>query len=200
MVAKPLKTMEENIENLDSQIEETDTPVEESTEDVTALKEKLNELSGKNRQLFERAKKAEGFEKNPEGQWVKIQKAEEKPMPQSNEPDYAKIVFLKQENIIHPDDQKLVIDEAMRLKLPLTDIVNMEHIKSKLQILKDQREAQAGMPKDLGRGSGKTRQDVDYWLAKGETPDDLELAAKVIQARIDKETTGNKFSEELFTG
>ena len=76
----------------------------------------------------------------------------------------------------------------------------MAHIKSQLETNKDQREAQAGMPKGKGTASGKTQADVDYWLAKGETPDDLELAGKVIEARIKKETQGNKFSDILFTG
>jgi hypothetical protein len=201
--------MEEQLENdnssnvadeqeLETNVEET--PVE--TEDVTVLKEKLNDLSGKNKQLFERAKKAEGFEKNAEGHWIKTQKPEAPPLPvpQSNEPDYAKLAFLETKGIAHPDDQKLVQDEALRLKLPLTDILGMEHIKSKLQIAKDQREAQAGMPKGRGSASGKTQNDVDYWLAKGETPDDQELGQKVIEARIQKEKQGNKFSDELYTG
>jgi hypothetical protein len=188
--------MEEN-ENL-ALNEETGT--EEETEDATALKEKLKELSDKNRQLFERAKKAEGFEKNPEGRWIKPEKPEPEPKSQPIEPDYAKLAYLETKGIIHPDDQKLVQDEAMRLKLPLTDVLAFDHIKSKLTANKDQREAQEGMPKGKGSASGKTQNDVDYWLAKGETPDDLELAGKVIEARIKKETTGNRFSDELYSG
>ena len=217
---KPLKTMADEIienpdssngenENLDSLNEETGE--EEILDDPVVLKEKVNDLSGKNKQLFERAKKAEGFEKNAEGKWMKIQKPEAKPeaelKPQSNEPDYAKIAFLEQRGLTHPDDQKLVQDEAARLKLPLTDILNMGHIKSQLETIKDQREAMAGMPKGRGKaGGGATQQDVDYWIDQKnpdgtfKTPDDPALAEKVIEARINKEKQGNKFSDELFTG
>jgi hypothetical protein len=200
VVSKPLKTMEnENIENLDSQNEENPEG-ENGIEDVAALKEKLNELSEKNKNLFGRAKKSEGELKALREQIKSQEKPSENLDSQSNEPDYAKLAFLETKGIAHPDDQKLVQDEALRLKLPLTDILGMEHIKSKLQIAKDQREAQAGMPKGRGSASGKTQNDVDYWLAKGETPDDQELGQKVIEARIQKEKQGNKFSDELYTG
>ena len=208
--------MENANETLDSPNEETDEQELETgtseTEDVNALKEKMNELSGKNKQLFERAKKAEGFEKNAEGKWVKTPKPEAKPeppvleTPQSNEPDYAKLAFLKGEGIVHPDDQKIVQDEANRLKLPLTDILQMGHIKSQLETIQNQREAQAGMPKGRGSASGKTQGDVDYWVDKKkddgtyDTPSDSELAGKVIEARIKKEEAGNKFADEPYTG
>lgn len=207
MVTKPLKTMENENENLNSPNEETDgQEAETDIEDVTVLKEKIEELSGKNRQLFERAKKAEGFEFK-DSHWIKKEKSEPSaPEPQSNEPDYAKLAFLKGENVVHPDDQKIVMDEAARLKLPLTDILQMAHIKSQLETNKDQRESQAGMPKGKGSAGGKTQADVDFWINQKnpdgtfKTPEDPELAAKVIDARIKKETTGNKFSEDLFTG
>ena len=159
-----------------------------------------------NRKLYSRAKTAEGFTYNKETkEWKKEEKkvepiVEKKELEKSNEPDYARLAFLEQRGLNNPDDQKLVQDEAERLKMPLTDILGMEHIKSKLQTAKDQREAAAGTPKGRGSGSGKTQQDIDYWLAKGETPDDQELAEKVMDARINKEKQSSKFSDELFTG
>jgi hypothetical protein len=193
--------MEQELENL-ALNEETDGQEQPETdvEDVAVLKQQKEDLAAKNKQLFERAKKAEGFEKNSDGRWVKAQKPEVELKPQSSEPDYAKLAYLETKGFTHPDDQKVIQDEAVRLKLPLTDVMGMEHIKSKLQMMKDQRESMAGMPKGAGRGGGKTQQDVDYWLAKGETPDDQELAAKVIEARIQKETKGNMFSDDLYTG
>lgn len=165
-------------------------------------------LEKNNSTLYKRAKKAEGYEYDQDKKaWVKKEvKKEPEKEPEAkgavkpNEPDYAKIAFLEQRGLTHTEDQKLVQDEAARLNLPLTDILSMEHIKTRLATAKDQREAAAGMPKGKGRGSGNTAQDVDYWLKKGETPSDLELAEKVIDARIKKEEQGSKFSEELFTG
>lgn len=66
-----------NNENLDSLILDEDINLEENntSEDVGKLKEQ-------NKKLFERAKKAEGFEKQPDGSWVKKEKPQ--PKPQEN--------------------------------------------------------------------------------------------------------------------
>ena len=186
-----------------------------TNENVDEMREQLtseaNARDKTGRQLYTRTKKAEGFEKSKDGNWIKKEKptkADPKPIEpkKSNEPDYAKIAFLNGKGIEHSDDQKLVQDEAERLKMPLTDILEMEHIKSKLKGNKDERESQAGMPKGKGR-SGGTTQDVDYWLSKPqkkdgtyETPDDSELATKVINARITKQEKGQMFSDELYNG
>jgi len=176
--------MENENENLDSSNEEdknTDFENGENQEwnepDLDALKKDKDILSDKNKKLFERAKKSETEVKELREQLKKLSgdKPEDKSLDKSqpNEPDYARLAFLEQRGLTHPDDQKLVQDEANRLKMPLTDILNMDHIKSQLETAKDQREVKAGMPKGGGRaGSGATQQDVDYWLAKGETPDD----------------------------
>lgn len=199
MVTKPLKTMEnENLNSLNED-ENADSEIGDQSEKDNS-KEDEPVYSETERKLFERVKKSEGEKKILREQLKKYQSPEKSVESQSNEPDYAKIAFLEQRKIDHPDDQKLVQDEANRLKLPLTDILQMAHIKSKLAENKDQREAQSGMPKGKGSGGGKTQADIDYWLAKGETPDDQELAAKVIEARIQKEVQGHKFADDLFTG
>lgn len=118
--------------------------------------------------------------------------------PKSNEPDYAKLAWLNSNKVTHPEDQKIIMDEAERLKLPLTDVLNMEHMKNKLKDANDQREALDGSPKGRGKSGGTSQQDVEYHLAKGTTPDDLELAEKVINARMSKETSASKFSETLY--
>ncbi len=202
----------ENVENLDSPNEETpstDTETETVTEnvDVAALQKENKELSDNNRQLFERTKKAEGFTKDAEGEWVKAEKPEAtkepeaKPESQPDGPNYAEIAFLEGRDLKHPDDQKIVQDEAERLKLSLTDVLEMEHIKSKLEAVKNTREAEAGMPKGGKKAGGQTPQDVDYWIAKGETPEDAtQEFEKVIDARMKKEVDDSKFSDVMYSG
>lgn len=74
--------MEQEPENIDSPNDEPEvTPEGETAE------EKAERLEGLNKQLFERAKKAEGFEQ-VDGKWVKKPKTVEvKPKPTSKEPD-----------------------------------------------------------------------------------------------------------------
>ena len=187
--------LDEKIENADS---ENGGQSEDNSEDNSKKEEP--EYSDRERKLFARAKNNEdaakllreqGFERK-DGQWLKPT-PQEPLKPQSNEPDYAKLAFLKSEGIIHSDDQKLVQDEAARLKLPLTDILQMAHIKTQLETVKDQREAMAGMPKGRGQAGGKTQQDVDYWVQKDEVPEDLELAEKVINAKMKKDDSNRMF-------
>ena len=182
---------ETNDDVIDPVIEDVDETTEEADVDYKAEAEKWKGIAKRNETKLAKlqAKPAEAE-----------QKQETKTEVKSNEPDYAKLAFLEQRGLTNPDDQKMVQDEAERLKMPLTDILGMDHIKSKLKSAKDQRDAESGMPKGKGRGSGKTQQNVDYWLAKGETPDDLELASKVIDARMHKEKQSNKFADELYSG
>jgi len=164
-------------------------------------------------QQIKRLRKERDTYKAQKAHWKKKAEAkvEEKPKAKakeekSNEPDYAKLAFLKGEKVDNSDDIKLVLDEAERLKLPLTDILNMKHIKSQLKDNKDQREAEGGSPKGKGKSGGSASSEVDYWIDKKnpdgtyKTPEDQELAGKVINARIKKEESKNMFSEELFTG
>ena len=182
-----------------------------NNENVDEVKEQLSSeaiaLDKSNKQLYHRAKTAEGFTYDKtENKWIKkevkpeVKPNETKKETKTDEPDYAKIAFLEQRGLTNIEDQKLVQDEAERLKMPLTDILGMEHIISKLKTAKDTREANDGMPKGRGKSGGQSQHDVDYHLAKGTTPDDLELAEKVINARIKQESVANKFSDELYTG
>ena len=191
-----------DIDIKEEDLKEEDFSSEELESEDVDWKAKAQELKGiaKRRatQLGKaKAKLTEYANQPPE---PKEAKPQDKPVLQSNEPDYARLAYLETKSINHPDDQKIVQDEAVRLKLPLTDILAMEHIKSRLEANKDARNAQAGMPKGKGRSGGVTQNDVEYWLAKGETPQgDQELAEKVIDARMGKEKQ-NKFSDELYTG
>jgi hypothetical protein len=192
--------MEEELDNQPAlEVEDVQdiTPETEFATDLTV--EDYNKVKTSYESQKVRAEKAEKELKE-----LRSKQPLEKPTPKndepSNEPDYAKLAFLKSEGVTHPDDQKIVQEEANRLKLPLTDVLQMEHIKGKLKDSKDQREAQDGIPKGKGKSGGSNQQDVDYWLAKGETPtNDLELAEKVINARMRKEESKGMFSDELWT-
>ena len=187
---------------------ENDTPKNEDEQDIIPENESDDELT-KVKSAYEsqkvRAEKAEKEAKELKSQLEKkTPKNTETETPQkevkSNEPDYGKLAFLNSNKVNNPDDQKLVLDEAKRLNLPLTDVLGMKHIQTQLNDAKDQREAEDGSPKGKGKSGGSNQQDVDYYLAKGTTPEDVELANKVIEARIKKETNANKFSEELYSG
>jgi hypothetical protein len=197
-----------NNENLNSTNEETEVKVEEN-DDVGALKEKFEKVTNSNKRLFERAKKAETEVKELKEFKTKVEaekKAEtekkvtagQKELNQSNEPDYAKLAYLRTEGVTEGEDIKLVNDEAKRLNLPLNEVLSFEHIKAKLQTNRENREAKMGMPIGGKRGGGEGKGNVDYWLAKGGLPEgDQELAEKVVDARMGQ-SKGSKFADTMF--
>jgi hypothetical protein len=171
------------------------------------LKKEADALNESNKQLYARAKKAEGFE-NKDGKWVKREtppetKIDNPEAKKSDEPDYGKLAYLKSEGVSHPDDRKAVMEESKRLNLPIEEVLGMEHIKSRLRSAKEQREAEAGMPEGGSSKTGGNKGSVDYWVNKKdkagnyETPTDVELANQVIEARMKSEQSKNMFSDEL---
>lgn len=177
---------EEVVEEVESEEEETET-----TEEEEKPKETLEAREARLARQLEQTRKKLGKDVEPP----------KKETSTSNEPDYAKLAYLKTNNVEHPDDQKLVMDEANRLKLPLTDVLQMEHIKSRLATNNDARVAQDGMPKGSGRKGGVGKSTVEYYLAhENEIPDDLDLHNKVIDAKMSKEKNSNMFSSTPFTG
>ena len=192
---------------------------EENADDIGSLMKSADELDNSNKQLYTRAKKAEGFEPKTETvdgkkviKWAK--KAEKKPEPkptspeakQPDEPDYALDAFLEGRNIKNPDDNKLVKDEMKRLNLPAGDILEMEHIKTKLKDVKDQREAELGMPEG-GKGKTSGSKSVDYWINRTkkdkdgtiiyDNPTDPKLHNEVIEARMKSDASQQMFDESL---
>jgi hypothetical protein len=79
----------------------------------------------------------------------------------------------------------------------LSEIVNDSYFKSKLKDMSDERKVQSGMPKGKGGARGAEK-DVDYWIRKGETPKDLAMAEKVIQAKEAGDKSQSPFSDDPF--
>ena len=170
-------------------MEDEEVVVEETTEEETVTLSKA-EYEKLNQTLGSLKKEVKTYKKETEA-----------PQKESNEPDYAKLGYLNSVQVTHPDDQRAVIDEANRLKLPLTDVLQMEHMKARLQANDNQRTAENGSPSGSGRKGGAGKGDVDYYLANpDQVPTDLKLHNEVIDARIKRETDNNMFSSVPFIG
>jgi hypothetical protein len=184
--------MENQIENLDSTNEEI-VATEETTEETTATpNDDVAKLTETNKQLFERAKKAE----------QQVKELKSKIVPESQQPidiDRLDRLELKASKIDHPDDQKFIIDTAKRLKLDVTEVINDEFIQGKLKANREAREAREGLPSGTRRASGVGRNDVEYYLAHPDLrPDDQALAAKVIAAKQAQVATAGRFSDNMY--
>jgi hypothetical protein len=184
----------ETPKNNEGEENEAETLSAEQIAELQAKAAKADELEadvGRLKRDLKKAEKAAEQKKTPEKNEAN----------QSNEPDYSRLAYLEAKGFTNPDDQKAVMDEAERLKLPLTDVLNMEHMQTQLRNAADQRAAQEGMPDGKGRKGGPNKGEVEYYLAHpDEKPTDLEMANKVIEAKMKKEIDSNMFSEELYTG
>ena len=197
--------MEKNdqIEIKDEDIQETDFTPEEIADDTIDWKAKAQELKGIAKRRATQLSKAKDKLKS-----LSEAKIEAQPQPKEtqinkpNEPDYARLAetaYLKSEGISHLDDIKIVKDEAERLKLPINEVIGMEHIQSKLEANKTARTAQAGMPKGNKRSGAVTPDEVEYYLQNPDKrPDDFEVAKKVLAAKRKLSQDSNKFSDIMY--
>lgn len=177
--------------------EGSDQTTETSTEtvDVDTLKRERDELAQTNRQLFERAKKAEGFVK-VDGKWVKAPKAEEAVRAQeelqakTGELDEMQLDYLELKGITEEDDIAVIQKVMKRTGETLRQTLKDEYVQTKLKANQEKRSVQNAMPSNTKRGNSSGG-GLDAALAKyeatGELPNDFELRSQVINAKERKE-------------
>src|SRR5882757_499857 len=119
---------DENVETPDLRetTEDTTTSAEtvevETEEDLQALRERAalaDDLEAKNKQLFERAKKAEGFTL-VNGEWVKAPKAT--PKPKTDDLSGKDILALSTSGIIEDEDIDFLKDAASLKKTSIAAV------------------------------------------------------------------------------
>jgi hypothetical protein len=187
--------MTEQIENLDSSNEEN-YAIEEN-DDIDAIKEKFQKLSERdkknseaNKHLFERAKKSEGELKEFKGKYEPEKKPEAK-LEKSEEMDYGQLAFLSAKGIEEDADIEFIKGIMKKTGEELKSVIKDEFVQSKLKRMKEEREAEKGIPATSKRSGGNARDTVAYWIAKGELPpaEMKELRKQVVneKIRIDRE-------------
>ena len=120
---------------------------------------------------------------------------------QSSGTNYGELAYFEQKGLNHSDDVKVVKEEAVRLNLPYTDILSMKHIQDRLQVNREERIAKEGLPAATGGSSSNPKGTVEYWVnqAEGKVPISPEgnkkqdLAEKVVEARMARESSENQF-------
>ena len=205
--------MDKQIENgVDSSIDTNDVEAEgeeaNEADDVNVLKEKLQKVNEANKQLFMRAKKAEGFELK-EGKWVKPKaepKVDKEPFKESQQPkertgvdlDYGQLALLRTEGIKGPGEVALFKEIMSETGKGVLDVIDSNYFKSRLT---DFREAQAhaqAIPRGKRQSQG-TVSDIDIALAKfhesGKLPEDFKARSEVVKKLVEQ-----KKSENMFTG
>ena len=177
--------------------------------DESALREVLirtrtekTEFENKNRQLFERAKTAEGFEKLADGSWVKTEKKSSKPSkesePKTDEFGLLQKTYLRAVGVSAEDEIELAKDIQKKTGLDWDKLVDDDYFKLKLEGLRETK-ANALATSNIkgGGGESQTKFTPQYWIAKGTPPSradvpDRKTRAKIARAMMVNAKSGGK--------
>jgi len=181
-----------------------DSLTNENAEELKGtLKSEATARDKVNSQLYSRAKKAEGFIKNKEGNWIK-KEVKEKPKAKEktekpSELDYGQKAFINNVLCVKLSDteEMKLVNSYLSAGKNLDDLVDNKHFKDDLKDIQDNQSAKSAMP-DGSRGAsgGSGKDSVDYYLNKGEMPpeDKPKLRREYVNARYKKEKGGAPFA------
>jgi len=179
----------DNSLNNDQGVEDTAT---DTDVDVEALKKRAEELEQTNRQLFERAKKAEGFVK-VDGKWVKAPKAEEavaaiqKAEATTGELQEAQLDFFELKGYADEDEVAIFQNIMKRTGMSHREVIKDEYALSRINAIRQEKEVRNATPTSSKRNGQSETNSIDYWIAEnersGKLPDDFETRVAVIEAK-----------------
>ena len=75
--------------------------------------------------------------------------------------------------------------------------MGFRYVQEELKNRKDTRASENALPEGSKRSASAARDQVEYWLAKGELPpaSETELRRKVVAARIEREKDTSRFTD-----
>lgn len=180
----------------------------DDNDDADALKEKLVKVSEQNKQLFSRAKKAEGFELK-DGKWVKpkVEKPTEKPKVDTgnpnepskpNELDYGQLALLRTEGIKGAGEIALFKEIMAETGKGVLDVMDSNYFKSRLTDFRETQASADAVPKGKNRSGQTGITDTDLAVAKfkesGVLPDDFKTRSAVVRKIAEAEKMEGVFS------
>jgi len=184
---------EEKIENIDS-LNDGGVVNEQETETVETLK-------AKNQSLYERLKKAEGYERDDDGAWIKKPEPEVKPKTEpktepkakkSDDFDYGQKAFLIANGIKGEKEINLVKEAMGESGKTLEQVLESKYFKTELDNLREINRSEQAVPQGR-RTSNNSADNVEYWMSKPMSEVPKEMRAKVVNAKLAKENGGGVF-------
>jgi len=129
---------------------------------------------------------------------TKIKKLGETPPAKPSEPkpeglDYAQKAYLAA--LGYKDEGEMAkVNEIMRgTGKKLEDVLMSKYFLAEINEMREQKKTQDAIPTNSKRSGTSAKSEVDYWIAKGELPEDTVLARKVVAARRLVDSKGNPF-------
>lgn len=191
--------------------EETQDTVVESenpaTEEETSQEETPTEDQKDWESLYEnqkkRAEKAEARlkELQPKEETPKVETPKQD-LSKSDELDYGQKAYLRSYDIKGAEELQLVKDWMKRTGDTLDSLVEDDIFQAKLGKLREAKAVAEAVPKSTRRSAQVAKDDVQYWTEKinsGQASlqdiDNVDLRRKVLNARVEHERVGNRFSD-----
>lgn len=174
------------------------TPEQEADES-TDWKARAKELEGIARRRTTQLKKAKDF-------MGKTKTPEPKPnaddqAPKKGELDYGQKAFLASAHGVKDADEVKLVQDAMReTGKTLEEVMASKFIQGQLTEIREEKAAEAATPGKSDRNGEGARDQVDYWIKKGDrelppnTPENRELRTKIVNARLKQAGTGSPFT------
>lgn len=167
-------------------------------DELTALKEESDKLKNTNKQLFERAKKAEAEAKELKEFKEKAEAKTEKLVDKSGKLDLGQKAFLRTHGI-KEDDYEFVEQQIKSSGMQVDDLVTNPYFLSKLQEKRNYETVLDATPEGSKRSTTVSRNQAEYWLKKGEmpsnTPGNRKLRQDIVNSRMEQEKSASKFAE-----
>ncbi len=125
----------------------------------------------------------------------KNKKPESKTSTKSDELDYAQKAYLTANGLKGKDEHALALEYAKNTGKSLDDVVENKYFLNDLTDLREKRATKNAMPSSSKRPNNSSKEEVDYWISKGDLPPatEVELRRKVVNERIKRESKTNVF-------
>lgn len=182
-----MNTNELEVEEIDEIVETNDEDGNDLT-DWKALALKNQGIAKRNKTKFEKAKEL-----------LKVN-AEKKPeLPEKKEKkefDYGELAYIEAKGFSNEEDVAYIEKTTKESGKSLKELLSTNWFKADLKERQEIRASKNAIPEGTKRSGGGAKDQVEYWIAKGELPpaDQKELRRKVINAKIDTGKARNKFA------
>jgi hypothetical protein len=159
-------TLEENsADDFSEQLQE----VEEAGE---SLEEKLAKLEQDNRRLYARLQKQK---EKPEVVKAELKVEPKKPKQENEDIDRLR---LEARGFLNEDEQDVILKFSKGLGISAVEAAKDDLITAKIEKMRSEEKTANAIPTPSGK-AGSQKHDVDYYISKGEFPDDDEMYEKV---------------------
>lgn len=180
----PNENEEEIVEETEETTQEADT--EDTSEEPKAQKPKET-LEAKKARLERQLKQTR----------KQMGETDDEPAPskKSGDLDYGQKAYLTATMNIRGSEEWALVKEYVGNGKSIDDLVDNRHFNNDLKDLREAKASKDALPSGTKRSGQSARDDVSYWIAKGELPphDQVELRRAVVNARMKAEGNDNAF-------